>query len=112
MIPPGTPEDRKEMSMRRARGRFSFLAGCVLVLVATGGAAAGASPFRIKPGGLLKPNQLQADMAVTSLTGAPDPVPVGTGLTYTITVKNKGPDMGGGTLRDQLDSTVTYESSS
>jgi len=99
------------MSMRRACGRFSFLAGCVLVLVALGGSAGQASAFRIKPGGL-KPNQFQADMAVTSLIGAPDPVPVGAELTYTITVTNNGPDMGGGTLKDQLDSTVTYESSS
>jgi uncharacterized repeat protein (TIGR01451 family) len=44
-------------------------------------------------------------------TDAPDPVSVGSNLTYTITVTNNGPDTGTGvTLTDTLPSNVTYVS--
>lgn len=51
-----------------------------------------------------------ADLAITK-TDSPDPVGVGTTLTYTIGVQNLGPDAASGvTVTDQLPSTVDFVS--
>lgn len=53
-----------------------------------------------------------ADLSLTK-SGAPDPVPPGATLTYTLTVANNGPDTATGvTLTDILPSSVTFISAS
>ncbi|MDP9343279.1 MAG: hypothetical protein M3Q23_14545 [Actinomycetota bacterium] len=55
---------------------------------------------------------LSADLSVT-LTDAPDPVKVGSDVTYTLSVSNAGPDTATGvSLTDTLDPTTTFVSAS
>jgi uncharacterized repeat protein (TIGR01451 family) len=51
-----------------------------------------------------------ADLAVTSVTGSPDPVNVGANLTYSVALKNNGPDAASAALSDTLPASTTFVS--
>jgi uncharacterized repeat protein (TIGR01451 family) len=100
------------MGMRRIRreprGAAARVVGAVLGLLAAGALATGlltdtaptASAQAVDP----------ADLSV-SITDSPDPVATGAALTYTVRVRNAGPDPATGTtLTDSIPSGVTFVS--
>jgi uncharacterized repeat protein (TIGR01451 family) len=103
-----------------AGGSVTYTASCTISASATGTLSNTATVTA--PGGVTDPTpgnnsatdsdtlSPQADLSV-SKTDSPDPVPVGTNLTYTITVTNAGPsDAAGASLTDSLPAGTTFVS--